>query len=161
LTVGPAPRGYGTPMKVPPDFGVDDAALVNLSVPNDLRYIREPEARIMADLKRCGYDDDTIFAIKLAFEEAATNAVKHGNCNDGSKRVHLRYYVDPQRVVFMVRDEGCGFSPAQVPDPTADENLERPSGRGLMLMQSYMTKVCYSPSGNEVWLLKENPARKA
>jgi serine/threonine-protein kinase RsbW len=69
--------------------------------------------------------------------------------------VQLRYYVDPDRIVFMVRDEGCGFRPADVPDPTADENLERPSGRGLMLMQSYMTKVRYSETGNEVWLLKE------
>ncbi|MEW6198263.1 MAG: ATP-binding protein [Planctomycetota bacterium] len=142
-------------MKVPPDFGVDDSALTNLTVPNDLRHIKEPEARIMAELKRCGYDEDAVFAIKLAFEEAVTNAVKHGNCNDQTKKVHLRYYVDPDRVVFMVRDEGCGFRPDQVPDPTADENLERPSGRGLMLMHSYMTKVYYSPTGNEVWLLKE------
>ena len=147
-------------MKVPPDFAVDDAALVNVTVPNDLNHVRGPETRIMADLKRCGYDDDTIFAIKLAFEEAVTNAVKHGNCNDHSKRVHLRYYVDPSRVVLMVRDEGCGFCPQSVPDPTADENLERPSGRGLMLMQSYMTRVRYSETGNEVWLLKENAAAK-
>jgi len=142
-------------MKVPPDFGIEDAALTTVVVPNDLHQLREPEARIMAELRRCGYDDDTIFAIKLAFEEAATNAVKHGNGNDRSKKVHLRYYVDPERLVFMVRDEGCGFRPADVPDPTADENLERPCGRGLMLMQSYMTKVRYSETGNEVWLLKE------
>jgi serine/threonine-protein kinase RsbW len=147
-------------MKVPPEFGVDDAALVNVTVPNDLRRVREPEARIMAALKRSGYDDDTMFAIKLAFEEAVTNAVKHGNCNDLSKRIHLRYYVDPSRVVLMIRDEGCGFCPDEVPDPTADENLERPSGRGLMLMQSYMTQVRYSETGNEVWLLKENPYPK-
>jgi serine/threonine-protein kinase RsbW len=142
-------------MKVPPEFGIDDADLVDVVVPNDLRFVREPEARIMAELRRCGYDDDTVFAIKLAFEEAVTNAVKHGNCGDRSKRVHMRYYVDGRRVVFMVRDEGCGFRPEQVPDPTSDENLERPSGRGLMLMQSYMTRVCYSATGNEVWLLKE------
>jgi serine/threonine-protein kinase RsbW len=145
-----------TAMKAPPDFGIDDAALVSIAIPNDLRRVKEPEARIMAELKRCGYDDDTIFAIKLAFEEAVTNAVKHGNCNDSSKQVHLRYYVDPGRVVLVVRDEGCGFRPDKVPDPTADENLERPSGRGLMLMHSYMTKVRYSRTGNEVWLLKES-----
>jgi serine/threonine-protein kinase RsbW len=145
-------------MKVPPDFGVDDGQLASVTVPNDLRCFREPEAQIMADLARCGYDEDTIFAIKLAFEEAITNAVKHGNCNDRTKQVHLRHYVDPGRIVFMVRDEGCGFRPEKVPDPTADENLERPSGRGLMLMQSYMTKVYFSEAGNEVWLLKEKPA---
>ncbi|MEW6249540.1 MAG: ATP-binding protein [Planctomycetota bacterium] len=144
-------------MKVPSEFGIDDAALTNVSVPSDLRSVREPEARLITGLRRCGYDDDTIFAIKLAFEEAVTNAIKHGNCNDPAKRVHLRYYVDVERVVFMVRDEGCGFCPESVPDPTADENLERPSGRGLMLMNSYMTRVVFSASGNEVWMLKLRP----
>ncbi len=148
-----------TPMKVPPDFGVDDDQLTSVTVPNDLRSFKEPEGRIMQALEQSGYDEDTIFAIKLAFEEAVTNAVKHGNCNDRSKQVQLKYYVDPQRVIFMVRDEGCGFSPDKVPDPTTDENLERPSGRGLMLMQSYMTKVHFSATGNEVWLLKEKEPR--
>ncbi len=146
-------------MKVPSEFGVDDSALTSISVPSDFRSVRQPEARIMAELKHCGYDADTVFAIKLAFEEAATNAVKHGNCNDPSKHIDLRYYVDPERVVIMVRDEGCGFCPEQVPDPTADENLERPYGRGIMLMQSYMTKVRFNDAGNEVWLLKERAAR--
>ena len=145
-------------MKVPSEFGVDEAALVSITVPNDLRQLKSPEATIMKELKRCGYDADTVFAIKLAFEEAVTNAVKHGNRNDPTKEVVLRYYVDPQRVVIMVRDQGCGFCPGQVPDPTMDENLERPNGRGIMLMNSYMTRVCFSDSGNEVWLLKENPA---
>lgn len=145
-------------MKVPPDFGVDDAALVSRTLPNDLRKMKEPEAEIMAQLRCCGYDADTVFAIKLAFEEAVTNAVKHGNHNDPGKQVVLRYYVDCERVIFMVRDEGSGFSPGQVPDPTRDENLERPNGRGIMLMQSYMTKVYFNEAGNEVWLLKEKPA---
>ena len=142
---------------VPAEFGIDDAALTEVIVPSDLRCVREPEARLIAELRHNGYDDDTVFAIKLAFEEAVTNAVKHGNCNDRSKKVQLRYYVDPERVIFMVRDEGCGFCPDTVPDPTTDENLERPSGRGLMLMNSYMTKVRYSECGNEVWLLKVKP----
>lgn len=142
-------------MKVPPEFGVDDADLTDVTCPNDLRVLKEPEAEIMRCLRDCGYDADTIFAIKLAFEEAVTNAVKHGNCNDPSKTIILRYFVDCDRVVVMVRDEGCGFRPEQVPDPTADENLERPSGRGIMLMQSYMTDVRFNAQGNEVWLLKE------
>ena len=54
----------------------------------------------------------------------------------------------------MVRDEGRGFRRKSLPDPTADENLQRAGGRGLMLMRSYMTKVRYNRVGNEVWLLK-------
>ena len=145
-------------MKVPPDFGIDDNALTSVTVPNDLRAVKGPEGRIMAALKRYGYHKDTTFAIKLAFEEAVTNAVKHGNCKDRSKQVHMRYYVDRHRVIIMVRDEGCGFQPEKVPDPTADENLERPCGRGIMLMAAYMTKLRYSENGREVWMLKENPA---
>lgn len=158
MTAGHTSLRHGTAMQVPPEFGVDDDALVDATVPNDLRRVKKPEARIMAQLRRCGYDPDTMFAIKLAFEEAVTNAVKHGNRGDASRHIHLRYYVDPQRVVLMVRDEGGGFRPSQIPDPTADENLERPCGRGIMLMCSYMTKVRFSESGNEVWMLKENPA---
>ena len=54
----------------------------------------------------------------------------------------------------MVRDEGTGFCPTAVPDPTEAENLERPNGRGIMLMQSYMTRVWFNERGNEVWMMK-------
>lgn len=143
-------------MKAPPDFGISDDALIDVTVPNDLHCVKAPEAEIMRTLKRCGYERDTIFAIKLAFEEAVTNAVKHGNANDPDKQVHLRYYIDADRAVLMIRDEGEGFRPDNVPDPTADENLERPSGRGIMLMSAYMTKLRFNRAGNEVWMLKEN-----
>lgn len=144
-----------TGMNVPPDFGVRDDELSEVVIPSDLRSAKAPEERILAELQRCGYEDDAIFALKLALEEAMTNAVKHGNRNDAAKHIWVRYHVDPRRVVIMVRDEGCGFCPDKVPDPTAEENLERPNGRGLMLMYSYMTKVRYNDRGNEVWLLKE------
>ncbi len=146
-------------MNVPPDFGVDNDVLTAATLPNSLRQLKQPEGEIMNALRRCRYDSDTIFAIKLAFEEAVTNAVKHGNCNDPDRHVHLRWYVDEQRVVIAVRDEGAGFKVERVPDPTRDENLERPNGRGIMLMQSYMTKVRFNSRGNEVWLLKLNPRR--
>ncbi|MBK9129373.1 MAG: ATP-binding protein [Phycisphaerales bacterium] len=143
-------------MKVPPDFGIDDAQLTSVTVPNDLRSVKKPERAIMDLLERHGFHKETIFAIKLAFEEAITNAVKHGNRNDPTRHVYLRYYVDDRRAVIMVRDEGPGFCPDHVPDPTADENLERPCGRGIMLMATYMTKLRFNDRGNEVWMLKEN-----
>lgn len=147
-------------MKVPKEFGVRDAEMVEIAIPNDLRSAKGPEERIIAELQSCRYDPDTIFAIKLALEEALTNAVKHGNRGDASKRVWIRFHVDPAKAVIMVRDQGAGFVPADVPDPTCDENLERPNGRGIMLMQAYMTRVCYNRAGNEVWMLKQNPNRR-
>jgi serine/threonine-protein kinase RsbW len=143
-------------MTVPSEFGVRESDLVEMVVRNDLRSAKRSEERIIAELARCGYSTDVTFAIKLALEEALTNAVKHGNSNDASKRLVVRYCVAPERTVIMVRDEGCGFAPARVPDPTADENLERPSGRGIMLMHAYMTRVHFNDAGNEVWMLKIN-----
>ena len=53
-------------------------------------------------------------------------------------------------------DEGAGFNPDQVPDPTLSENLELPNGRGLMLMKAFMSQVVYNQTGNQVWLLRRN-----
>jgi len=148
-------------MALPSEFGVRESDLTEMVLPNDLYAAKRSEDRIMRELARCAYSGDVIFAIKLALEEALTNAVKHGNSNDATKRLTVRYSVNRERTVIMVRDEGVGFTPARVPDPTADENLECPSGRGIMLMQAYMTRVHFNPAGNEVWMLKTNPKGRA
>jgi serine/threonine-protein kinase RsbW len=144
-------------MTISEEFGVREAELTQIEIPNDLRSAKGPEDRILAELAGNGYDEDTTFAIKLALEEALTNAIKHGNRNDASKRVVVCYAINASRIVIMVRDEGCGFRPVDVPDPTDDANLERPNGRGIMLMNAYMTRVRYNSAGNEVWMLKTNP----
>lgn len=142
-------------MAISDDFGVDPAELEEVSVATDLRAAKDAEVRILADLAAHRYSEESIFAIKLALEEAITNAIKHGNKNDRSKRLVVKFVVDSRRVVIAVRDEGAGFAPESVPDPTATENLERPNGRGIMLMSAYMTRVLYNGEGNEVWMLKE------
>lgn len=140
--------------------GVNNIPYAEIVVTNDLRSAKEPEERILAEVQRCGYDPDTIFAIKLAFEEAITNAVKHGNRNDKSKQITIRYHIDHDRVILAIRDQGQGFAPETVPDPTLAENLERPCGRGLMLIRSYMTEVRYDRNGTEVWMMKERPRQQ-
>ncbi len=95
-----------------------------------------------------------IFSIKLALEEALINAIKHGNQMDRTKKVRVLYRSAPGFFEVRVTDEGPGFDPSDVPDPTAVENLERPCGRGLMLMRHYMTEVVYSSSGNCVAMSK-------
>jgi serine/threonine-protein kinase RsbW len=142
-------------IKVPVDFDVNPADLAEMVVPNDLRSAKKTEDRIMAELARCGYDADTTFAIKLSLEEAITNAVKHGNGNDPLKHITVRFHINGCRTVIAVRDEGAGFALESVPDPTADENLELPNGRGIMLMQAYMTKLWFNEVGNEVWMLRD------
>ena len=72
------------------------------------------------------YSEATTFAIKLAMEEALINAVKHGNRFDLSKKVTANFDIDAEQAVITIADEGDGFDPVAVPDPTTDENLEKP-----------------------------------
>jgi serine/threonine-protein kinase RsbW len=73
---------------------------------------------------------------------------------DRSKKVHVNYQITAERFDIDITDEGPGFDPQDVPDPTAVENLERPSGRGLMLMRHYMNEVNYNDRGNSVRMCK-------
>jgi serine/threonine-protein kinase RsbW len=108
-----------------------------------------------------GYPERDRFGMRLALEEALVNAVKHGNKGDATKRVRVRYQVAAAGVLVEVEDDGTGFDPRMVPDPCAPENLERPSGRGLLLMRSYMTWVRFNPSGNCVTLYERRSDRPA
>ena len=127
---------------------------VDVVIPSD-----PAEARRVLDLieqllqARPAHDRD-VFSIKLALEEALVNAIKHGNQFDRTKKVRIRYKLDRDCFEIHISDEGNGFDPDEVPDPTAIENLERPCGRGLMLMRYYMTQVQFSATGNSVSMTK-------
>lgn len=141
-------------MAVPAEFGIDPAELRRIIVPNIPERVREAELQIFEVIDALEFDDDDTFAIKLALEEGLVNAIRHGNQNDPSKKVELHYAISESVLIFGICDEGTGFAPHEVPDPTLDENLEKPHGRGLMLMRAYMTQVLFNDRGNEVWMLK-------
>jgi len=109
---------------------------------------------ILAAVREHGYTESQVFAIKLSLEEALTNAIKHGNRMDPAKSVEVEFRVNDQQVWIRICDEGGGFQPDSVADPTLDENLDRPCGRGVMLMQAYMTHVHFSDAGNCVTMIK-------
>lgn len=137
--------------------GSDDASAQQLTIPSDLAAIPAAIERVLAPAWEFGYGADTVFGINLALEEALANAVKHGNKNDLSKDVHVLFGVSRDEVHISVRDEGTGFDPERVPDPTDDENIEKPCGRGIMLMRAYMDEVAYSETGNEVHMSIKAP----
>jgi serine/threonine-protein kinase RsbW len=110
--------------------------------------------RLMDELRPLGYCEKDLFGIRLALEEAFVNAIKHGNRNDTSKKVRIRYQACAAQFLIEVQDEGRGFDSEGVPDPLAPENLERPGGRGVFLMRHYMSWVHYSEAGNAVTLCK-------
>ena len=123
-------------------------------IPSDPGEARRVQDQIEQLLQSSPCQDHELFSIKLALEEALVNAIKHGNQHDRNKKVDISYQVLADRFVINITDEGEGFDLADVPDPTAVENLERPCGRGLMLIKHYMTEVEYNKRGNSVTLLK-------
>jgi serine/threonine-protein kinase RsbW len=101
-----------------------------------------------------GYPEADVFGVRLALEEAITNAIKHGHRGNASLPVLLSYHVNAERVLAEVEDQGDGFDPRAVPDPLAPENLERVGGRGLFLMRSFTTWMGFNQRGNRVTLCK-------
>lgn len=134
-------------------------AIVN---PNDWHFVRlfsieemTPVIDMIVDpMLSLGFTQHDVFAVRLALEEALVNAIKHGNNSDPRKPVLVRYVVNHVRVLAEVEDQGPGFDPSQVPDPLAQENLRRATGRGILLMRSFMTWVRHNKRGNCVTLCK-------
>jgi serine/threonine-protein kinase RsbW len=113
---------------------------------------------VVAELAYLGYSSRDRMGLGLALEEAIVNGLRHGNGGDPTKQVRVRYRITRKTVLIDVEDEGPGFDPSRVPDPTLPENLELPSGRGLLLMRSYTTWMRYSERGNRVTLFKSRSA---
>lgn len=121
-------------------------------VKNDLAEAKKPEEAILTAVRHFGYCENSTFAIKLALEEAVTNAFRHGNKQDPDKHITVRYEIDEIKIIIEIEDEGTGFEPAEVPDPTLPEYIDRPHGRGIMLMRAYLDTVEYIKGGCAVRL---------
>jgi serine/threonine-protein kinase RsbW len=131
---------------------------IELTIASDLAEARRVQEEIENALQASAYTEHDIFAIKLALEEALVNAIKHGNQMDPDKQVFIVYKITPERFDIRITDQGIGFNPEDVPDPTAIENIERPCGRGLLLMRGFMTEVEYHGKGNVVSMSKVREA---
>ena len=123
-------------------------------LPSERGASRKVTDELLEQLGGYGWPPADVFAIHLAAEEALVNAIVHGNRLDPAKRVHVECEVSAEAVRIAITDEGEGFDPASLPDCTADDRLESASGRGVMLMRSFMTRITYSPKGNAVTLEK-------
>ena len=111
-----------------------------------------------------GLDEEALHWIGGAVRESVINAITHGNQNDDRKRVHVEFTsleddAGPG-IAIRVRDEGCGFDPASLPDCRAPENLLKSSGRGIFLMRSFMDELVLQRAqegGMEVVMVKRAP----
>ena len=128
---------------------------------NRREEIEAAESGALAAAEKAGFPPASIFALRLALEEAMTNAFRHGHEALPDEPIDLEWRIGPGRAEFVIEDRGPGFEPGAVPDPTLDENLERPSGRGIMLMRAYMTEVRFNERGNRVTMVYDQRAEEA
>lgn len=111
------------------------------STPNNLITVEEFVNYFSVEL---GLDREKINGLLLAVTEATTNAIIHGNKNNKLKMVRIYVFVEGSNVTIKIKDEGKGFDPSIIPDPTDPENLLKDSGRGLYLMRVYMDGLTYN-----------------
>lgn len=117
---------------------------------DDPTAINRAQDEVVAAMIGLGFGSEACFAVRLAMEEAIYNAVRHGHAQMPDEAVGVSWAVSEGEVEIVVEDRGPGFDPEGVPDPTTDERLEMPHGRGLMLMRAYMTSVGFNGKGNRV-----------
>lgn len=125
------------------------------SIPSSLHEGVALQDKIVQLMERFSYSMRDVFAVRLSFEEGLANAIKHGNQLDESKLVHITGRIDGSRVRIEIQDQGAGFEPSDVPDPTQEEFIERPSGRGLLLMRVYMDH-CEFADGGRCLIMERN-----
>ena len=150
------------PRRIGPDRGImpqrPRAVWKRVRVNTDAKQLRAVGEEIISCCRTFGFTDEDLFAIRLGYEEATANAARHGNRNDPGKMITIEYEVCESQVWIRITDEGPGFDPDEVPDPTLPQNLDRPSGRGLMLMRHYM-ETRFLPPGNTVELVRRRGGR--
>jgi serine/threonine-protein kinase RsbW len=119
------------------------------SDPNNLITVEEFVNYFCKDVN---LPDDKLANVFLAVTEATTNAIIHANKCDINKIVTIDAYVENSKLIIKIKDEGEGFEPGNIPDPTEPENLLKDSGRGIYLMRVYMDDMEYrrTPSGMEL-----------
>ena len=120
----------------------------DLKFPSRIEAVAEAAAAVSDFMKSLGLSEDVAFGVDMAVREAITNAVVHGNKLDAAKVVELRLRNTPEAFEITVHDQGTGFNPNDVPDPTKEENILKASGRGIFFMRNFMDEVDWSVGAN-------------
>ncbi|HEX3229460.1 MAG TPA: ATP-binding protein, partial [Pyrinomonadaceae bacterium] len=112
-----------------------------LVLPSHIEAVADAAAAVTDFIRNCGVSEELSFGIEMAVRESVTNAMVHGNQEDESKSVEVIFNCHDDELEIEVRDQGEGFDPASVPDPTNAENLLKTSGRGIFLMRTFMDEI--------------------
>ncbi len=129
-----------------------------LRLPSRIEAVSEAAAAVAEFMDRLGIDERVAFGVDMAVREAVTNAVLHGNKLDEAKVVDLKLRNSPEAFEIIVHDQGQGFDPKDIPDPTQEENILKTSGRGIFFMRNFMDIVDWSADpkgGTTVRMMKK------
>ena len=133
-----------------------------LELPNDLGAIERSVDELLDRCREAGFDESRLrLNFRVGVAEALANAMMYGNARDPAKRVVLEAWCDEDRIRVRVTDEGPGFDPESLPDPTLPQNVVRARGRGVFLIRELMDEVSFNEQGNsvEMVLYARDPGR--
>ncbi len=124
-------------------------------VPSDPDFIPAIDEFVLSKINCLNLDEDTLSDLSLSVSEAIANAMVHGNKLDPNKNVIVSINISDDELKVSIKDEGEGFDPESVPDPTKPENIMRDSGRGIHIMRSFIDEIVYdfSSEGTELKLI--------
>ena len=129
-----------------------------LDIPNDLSSIEEAVDFVMQRCPSCGEDPRRLrLNLRVGLAEALANAMLYGNARDPSKRVKVEVAFKDSAITARITDEGTGFDPLSVQDPTCPANLPKANGRGIFLMRKLLDEVHFNDRGNSVTLVLRLP----
>ncbi len=125
-----------------------------LEIPTDVRSIEHTVDYVMRRCRTCEtYQKRLRLNFRVGLTEALANAMLYGNAHDPSKHVRVEVTLENGRLEARVTDQGRGFDPSTIPDPTEPENILKSHGRGLFLMRQMLDEVSYNDQGNQVTLV--------
>ena len=133
---------------------VESSWTLDKTLPSDLEAGHAVIDQLISALEGAGWVGRDVFHVQMAMEEAVVNAIEHGNRREVAKQVHVLFLVYQDRVEMTITDQGDGFDHRTVADPTEEDRIDQPRGRGVMLIRELMSEARYNDKGNSVWMLK-------
>jgi serine/threonine-protein kinase RsbW len=121
-----------------------------ISIPSEYSAVSKVETLVDKVCSDLGIQEDFYGNVLIAVTEAVNNGIQHGNSFDSSLLVSVGVGDKVDEFCFTVKDQGRGFDYANLPDPTAPENIEKENGRGIFLMQSLADEVVFEDNGRTV-----------
>ena len=121
-----------------------------LVLESEMNSISQVEKLIDAQAQMLNIDDEVYGKYMLSVVECVNNAIVHGSKMEKNKKVTMHYHISNTTIEVTVSDEGEGFDPDSLPDPTAEENLERDCGRGIFLMRHLSDELEFANNGRTI-----------